>query len=287
MGDSYFFSISNQSGIACVSSAVGTLYQISHEEPLAIAVCPSSPIPWKSIVTDFVNKGEPSKRLSLEEYAKDFEEFLQPYQAKVAWNKLDQEKLKIIFLGYGAESIYPSSCNVTLCVDTSTNKLRFSQYDTKQISVDYSAAFDWNGKFSRLEPILFGRNKQTLNHMKKKLLNMFENYKLEIISKFENTPYDAYVKDSFCKYDVQKVLDPFNFADTSIRKDVRIGMGTFSIEEMVDSCEKIVLANNRLNLLLSKKKSNMRCTSQEVAVLTRTEGFSWLKHSKYAIQEED
>ena len=71
-----FLSIFNKSGIACASSEDHTLYQLSKEEPVVVAVDPNSPIPWESLIDGYKRLGEPKKHSELEGYAKDFEEYI-------------------------------------------------------------------------------------------------------------------------------------------------------------------------------------------------------------------
>ena len=52
--------------------------------------------------------------------------------------------------------------------------------------------------------------------------------------------------------------------------------------EMVTSAESLVNANVRLNHLKNGGKGLVGQT-REIAVLTRTEGFTWIKHSLFAI----
>lgn len=54
-----FIAIYNQSGIACASDTDNTIYRLSKEKPVAIAICPYSPIPWESIISQYLLKGEP------------------------------------------------------------------------------------------------------------------------------------------------------------------------------------------------------------------------------------
>ena len=51
--ETIFIALSNMSGIACASDRDHTLYQLSKKVPLALAVSPSSPIPWDSIIEQY------------------------------------------------------------------------------------------------------------------------------------------------------------------------------------------------------------------------------------------
>jgi hypothetical protein len=60
------------------------------------------------------------------------------------------------------------------------------------------------------------------------------------------------------------------------------GIETFSVEDMVMAAETIVNAEVRLDHLSSGCKTPLN-TTREIAVITRTEGLTWIKHSLYAI----
>lgn len=279
-----FFSISNQSGIACVSDTDGSLYQLSKKEPLAIAVCPHSPIPWDKIITDYKLKGEPMVRHTLEEYVKDFENFLQSCSADLAWNKLDEDQLKIIFFGYGCDSLYPSVCDVFIKIDKETNKIKFAKQVISSISVDGTAYFSWIGNFDRLLPIFLGCTPKVANRMTDKQQKLIESYKEKVIAKFKDTKHEGYIKDFFDKCDFSNDLHNITSdADATVTKKIFVGMGTFSIEDMLYSCEKIVTANVRLNNLLNHNGFNTSNTVKEIAVINLIEGFNWIKHSLFAI----
>ena len=48
--ETIFIALSNMSGIACASDRDHTIYQLSKNVPLALAVRPTSPIPWDGII---------------------------------------------------------------------------------------------------------------------------------------------------------------------------------------------------------------------------------------------
>ena len=60
------------------------------------------------------------------------------------------------------------------------------------------------------------------------------------------------------------------------------GIETFSVEDMVMAAETIVNAEVRLDHLSSGCKTPLN-TTREIAVITRAEGLTWIKHSLYAI----
>ena len=278
-----FIAIYNQSGIAMASDTDNAIYRLSKQEPLAIAVCPHSPIPWSSLITKYQRRGEPVYRKTLEEYARDFEAFLQQFPADLAWNKLDIDDSILIFLGYGIDDIYPSVCDIQVKVNEATCKLEFADTHTNQISICNDAGFNWNGDFERLATILCGATEKVHKFAKEKQQELFEAYKKRITEKFKGTKYEEYVNECLNKYETESLLnETVSDATFTTFQDIHKGLATFSIEEMVSSAENLVNANVRLNHLKNGGKGLIGST-REIAVLTRAEGFTWIKHSLFAI----
>ena len=278
-----FISLYNKSGIACASGTDNTIYRFSKEEPVAVAVCPFSPIPWESIITAYLRKGEPAHHLTLEEYARDFEQFLQTYPADNAWNGLNIDERNLIFLGYGTNDIYPSVCDILIAVDEDTEKMNFDEINNTAISIDNQAAFNWNGDFERVNPILHGITQAVKDFMIERVGDSIELYKKRVLDKFNGTKYEEYVKKSLDNYDFEAAQHSLVYDATGhIQYEVYRGLDSFSIEDMVLSCENIINANIRLNHLATGGKSLIGST-REIAVLTRAEGFTWIKHSLFAI----
>ena len=60
------------------------------------------------------------------------------------------------------------------------------------------------------------------------------------------------------------------------------GIDSFSIEDLVTASETLVNAEVRLKHLFSGGKEDLH-VSKEIAVITRTEGVTWIKHSLFAL----
>ena len=71
-----FIAFLNKHGIACASDTDMTLYALSKQEPVAIAVNPYSPIPWDNIINAYLRKGCIPLHDDFRDYARDFAEFL-------------------------------------------------------------------------------------------------------------------------------------------------------------------------------------------------------------------
>lgn len=279
-----FIAIYNQSGIACASDTDYTIYRLSKQEPIAIAICPYSPIPWEDIISQYIRKGEPKHHKTLEEYARDFEAFFQLFPADKAWNNQGINELNLIFLGYGEDEIYPSVCDIQIEVDEETEKMKLGYISQKQISLSGEAAgYNWNGNFERVASIIFGATEQVKQFATEKQFDIFHAYKQRLVERFKGTQYEEYVNKCLSEYpEAEAVPDPITESTANTFERVFEGISTFSIEELVSAAETLVNANVRLLHLKGGGKGLIGHT-REIAVLTRTEGFTWIKHSLFAI----
>ena len=278
-----FIAIYNQLGIACASDTDNTVFRLSKQEPVGVAVCPFSPIPWESYIIGYLRQGEPQHNKNLEEYARYFEAYLQQFPADLEWNHLCEDMLSLNFLGFGVDDIYPSKSYIHVKVNEKTGKLEFGEIDNVKISINNTAFLSWIGDFNCLDPILHGSTEKVKSLAKTKLSELFDTYKKRVIENFAGTKYEAYVNECLQKNSNFSIVDDSVSEATALAEEkLYDGIDTFSIEEMVTSSEKFVNANVRLNHLKKGGKGLIGST-REMAVLTRTEGFTWIKHSLFAI----
>lgn len=278
-----FIAICNQNGIACASDSDNTIFQISKKVPIALAVCTSSPVPWKEIITQYIRKGEPVAHKTLEEYARDFEAFLHNYPADKVWNKLCIDELNIIFLGYGEDEIYPSVCDIQIEVDEETEKMRFRVVRTKQVTISKTSALHYIGNWENLSAIIKGSSSKVQKAIIDKEQVIYESYVQRVKAKFKDTKYEDYVNQSLERAEKTVFVSSIvKSAKNSAVQENYLGISTFSVAELVDSVEKFVNANARLSHLKNGGRGLVGQT-KEIAVLTFAEGFTWIKHSVFAI----
>lgn len=278
-----FIALFNKSGIACASDTDNTIYRISREEPVAFAVCTDSPIPWNNIIAQYCRKGEPTHHNTIEEYARDFETFIQTLPADTAWNKFGIDELNLMVFGYGVEDIYPSVCDIQIVVDEVAGRMKFGSVSVDKISISNDAHLGIIGDWSCLEPIMSGATVHVQNYAVAKQLELYEKYKDRVMEKFKGTKYEEYVRESFENFDYKNSLPCI--VDNVIQKELRdvyVGIDSFSVEDIVTSAETLVNSNVRL-LHLKAGGKGLTGSTREIAVLTRAEGFTWIKHSLYAI----
>lgn len=278
-----FLLFANKEGLVCGGGADKTIFQLSKEEPVAMAVSPASPIPWAEIVENYRRKGEPLHHEEFELYTKDFELYLGGVDAKPEWRKLTSDESKLVFMGYGLEDMYPSVCEVNVALDKDTNSLKFGKVTTARISHKASTYLSFIGNFERVEMIFKGATTPMQQRMIAKAQEVYEEYMARVKAKFEDTEYEEMVDEYLANFDARQTAQ--NLVKEVCGKVVsrlKEGVSSFSIEDLVTAVETIINANMRLMNLQSGGKEPLGHT-HEIAVVTRAEGLTWIKHSLFAI----
>ena len=281
--ETIFIALSNMSGIACASDIDHTLYQLSKKVPLALAVSPTSPIPWDSIIEQYKQTGGPNEKKEFSDYAAHFLTFLSTIPVDKSLKFQSQHDLNIIFMGYGKEDLFPRVYDVILKVNPDKNILEedFSEYN--KLSHNKRADFNMLGDFEGVSTLLYGSTGDTREMIFKHYIKQYKTYKERVIEKFKDTEYASYVQDSFEAFDIKDIVaDNMNAATDDVLSKVFDGLDTFSIEDMVTAAETLVNAEVRLKRLASMGKEHPH-TTKEIVVITRTEGVTWLKHSLFAL----
>lgn len=281
--ETIFIALTNMSGIACASDRDHTLYQLSKNVPLALAVSPSSPIPWDSIIEQYKRTGGLEEKEEFSDYASHFLSFLSTIPVDKSWKFQSRHDLNIIFMGYGKEDLFPSIYDVILKVNPDKNALEEDFPEYNKISHNNDAAFNMLGDFEEVSTLLYGATQDTRTMLYENLIKQYEVYKKRVTEKFKDTEYKSYVQNNLEAFDVEEnVANKINTATDEVISQVKRGLDTFSIEDLVSAAETLVNAEVRLKHLLSKGEENPHST-KEIAVITRTEGVTWLKHSLFAL----
>lgn len=281
--ETIFIALSNMSGIACASDRDHTLYQLSKKVPLALAVSPTSPIPWDSIIEQYKRAGGPEEKKKFSDYASHFLEFLSTIPVDESWKFQFKSDHEAIFMGYGKEDMFPCIYDLDLKVNPDSKRLEKDFHDYKKLSHDHNAAFFLLGDFEEVLTLLCGTTMHTEGMLLENYSKQYEIYKERVIEKFKDTEYSSYVQKKFEENDILDiVLDNMNAATNKILSQVYEGLDSFSIEDLVTAAETLVNAEVRLKHLASMGKEHPHST-KEIAVITRTEGVTWLKHSLFAL----
>lgn len=275
--------ISNMSGIACASDTDRTIYQLSKTYPFAVAVNSYSPIPWDTIINNYKRLGEPEEKENISDYAKDFENSLSSMPVTEDYQDLSTEDSNIIFMGYGKEDLFPSIYDT--CISLTNGKWSFDNDRTEIFKITHQefAHINLLGNLDSIHTLIWGATPDVNDILIENHVKTFNVYKERVLERFKGTEFETFVT---------KKLDSYNAKETFIMKmceaidktytSVLDGIETFSVEDMVMATETILNAEVRLDHLSSGCKTPLN-TTREIAVITRTEGLTWIKHSLYAI----
>ena len=278
-----FLLFANMGGIVCGSSADMTIFQLSKKEPVALAVSPTSPIPWSNIIENYRRKGEPQSHNNFEQYAEDFNAYLSTNTAKSEWLNLNPDESKLIFMGYGTNDIYPTVYEIYVALNEKTMTLQFEKKTSIRIAHKNKVYWSYMGNFDRVEMIFQGATTPMNQFINTRVQALYDEYVARVKAKFSGTKYEQMVDERIAQFDVcSQAQNLVMNVSRNMHKRLQIGVDAFSIEDLVNAVETIINANLRLAHLQSSEKEPMGQTL-EIAVITRTEGLTWIKHSLFAI----
>lgn len=280
-----FFALFSKAGIACAADTDHTVYRLSKDLPVALAVNPLSPIPWEEIIEQFKKNLDSQTRESLADYAFEFDAFLSDYMVEDSGQGLSPLKERIMFFGYGSEDIFPSAYNVSAVIKA-TGVLGLEDGSVHSVTHRDLAFYHSLGNFESVMTLLTGTTGESRRMIFDRYVEAWEKYAGRVSSRFKGTEYEQYVEKHLVGYDYKSYIA--SRIDNPIHRTLlrlTIGVDSFSVEDMVTAVETIVNANSKLNHLRSNA-SGKPGNAQEIAVVTIPEGLSWIKHSLYHRRNE-
>ena len=275
--------ISNMSGIACASDTNRTIYQLSKTYPLAVAVNSYSPIPWDTIINNYKRLGELDVKENFEDYAKDFKKYLSSIPVSKDYPDLTTEDSNIIFMGYGKEDLFPQIYDTCICLTDGKWSFDSDRTEIFKVSHQKYAHINLLGNLDSVYTLIWGATSDVNDILLESHVKTFSVYKERVLKRFKGTEFEAFVTKKLEAYDAKQdfVMKMCEAVDNTCAS-VLEGIETFSVEDMVMAAETIVNAEVRLDHLSSRCKTPLNST-REIAVITRAEGLTWIKHSLYAI----
>ena len=276
-----FVAFLNKHGMACASDTDMTLYALSKKEPVAVAVNPYSPIPWDNIINAYLRQSDVAPHDDFSDYARDFAEFLKTVKSQKKWAKLTDEEANIIFLGFGQDDLFPSYIDANVRHDTASNALECELRSNCHIDHEFCAAYCKLGSFELMQPVLNGISQDARKSMIDKHTEDMNKYKTRVYAAMK-------------KHDCKTSLDDVEFdemgafmnelADMSgcHQRQLSMAIESFNIEDMVKVAETFVDANDQLEHLKAGG-FGLPNSTKELAVITRTEGLTWIKHGIFGL----
>ena len=271
----------NKHGMACASDTDMTLYALSKQEPVVLAVNSGSPLPWDSIINAYLRQGEIPLHENFGDYTRDFAVFLTTMTPKKDWKKLTRNESNIMFLGFGKEDLFPSAVDAYVQYDPKQRKMSVKIETELQISDDIRTAHFVLGDFDNMVPMLYGISSPVFKSMVDNSLEIFRSYKerLAISLREAGIKVDPEVFEVDDKKIYSEELIEMR-ENHSMRLDA--ALDGFNVEDLVATAETFVDAHDQLEHLKNGGKGTLQKT-KELAVITRTESLVWIKHSLYGL----
>ena len=276
-----FIAFLNKRGVACASDTDKTLYALSKREPVALAVNSYSPIPWDSIINNYLRKGEITSHDVFGDYARDFADYLATMETKPTWKDLSEDDRNIIFLGYGVDDVFPSVVDIMVKYDRKSKKL-VCEFDIER-SIDHNHETDFFmlSHFENTQPVIYGISDATRSRMIEEYSSRIKIFGQRIIDAVKGTEYEKSVRNAIANYNGEDDFAQITYGITGNHlQQIDTAIDSFNIEDLVQVAENFVDAKVQIDHLKNGGKGELRQT-RELAVITRTEGVVWIKHSLY------
>ncbi len=278
-----FVAFLNKRGIACASDTDMTLYALSRQEPVALAVNSYSPIPWDSIINTYLRQGEITKHEIFGDYARDFSSYLSTVKINPAWKNLTEDEGKIIFLGYGSDDVFPSAVDIQVHLDDESDKLVCDFNIERGIDHGNETDFYTLTHFDNTQPIMFGISDVAREKLIEKQSALIDIFKQRILDVVKGTKYEENIQKKLSEYDATTTIADITYQQSDIQLNrIDTALDSFNIEDLVKVAEDFVDAKVQLDHLKSGGKGELPHT-KELAVITRTEGVVYIKHCIFGL----
>ena len=273
-----FFS---KAGIVAASDSDFSIRPMSKKYPVAMSVNIYSPIPWKTIIDDYLLENENCSFSTIREMTDSFISYFNHRKLSSSIFKKDPDEI-IYFMGFNENDIYPSL--IALKIDADDKKqLILSDFFARNVSPEDFSFYAPIGDFKFVSPILAGATVQFMDTVQKNEVKLLTIYRDKLLEKVKGMPFEKKWSEKLQNFNIKEAVDEMiTNAVQSVMREIAIGIDTFSIKDMVDYAETLVNAEVRLRSLKNKEKGFQRGT-REIAVITIPEGLTWIKHHLFAI----
>ena len=278
-----FVAFLNKRGIACASDTDNTLYALSRQEPVALAVNSYSPIPWDSIINAYLRQGEIAKHETFGDYARDFSNYLSKVKINPAWKNLTEDEGNIIFLGFGSDDVFPSAVEIQVHLDDKASELVCDIKSEQGIDHYKRTGYYTLTRFETIQPITHGVNDVARLKLMEKQAALIDIYKQRILDAVKGTEYEEKIKKKLSEFDAFISFTDITFDQSNEQLNrIDTALDSFNIEDLVKVAEDFVDAKVQLDHLKSGGKGELPHT-KELVVITRTEGIVYIKHCLFGL----
>ena len=271
----------NAKGVACASDTDDTIFKLSATKPVGIAINSLINISWRPVIDHYLRQSKQEDLRNLRDFADDFVEFLNQFYETIA-EKIPQKGCETFLFGFNELLLYPSIYCVVL-KRGADGKIETEIIMERDVTLDDIAFFMPLGEFDCTSPILAGATDEFMDKAADDIAIQLEIYRGRLLKAADGREEEDKLRNFFDNTDLKEMAKNIVTEKLSeVFQEIAQGIASFSIEEMVDSAETLINAELRLDHLRKRKQIPVGFT-KEIAVMTFPEGFTWLKHSVFAI----
>lgn len=271
----------NAKGVACASDTDDTIFKLSATKPVGMAINSLINISWRPIIDHYLRQSKQENLRNLKDFAEDFVAFLNQFYETVA-ECLPKNGCETLLFGFNELQLYPSIFCVLL-KRGNDGKIETETIMERDVTLDDIAFFMPLGEFDCTAPILAGASDEFMDKAAEDIAFQLEIYRQRLLKTACGREEEDKIRNFFNETDLKVMAKNIITENLSeVFQEIAEGIATFSIEEMVDSAETLINAELRLDHLRKRKQTPVGFT-KEIAVMTFPEGFTWLKHSVFAI----
>ena len=236
-----FVAFLNKRGIACASDTDMTLYSLSQQEPVGLAVNSYSPIPWDTIINSYLKQGEIVKHEIFGDYARDFSNYLSTININPAWKNLTEDDGNIIFLGFGTNDVFPSAVDIQVHLNDDATQLVCDFNIERSIDHNNVTEFFMLSHFENTQSVMYGIFDATRQKIIDKRNALFETFEERILNAVKDSEFEEAIHNEITEYnssyDFGEVT--YNMTGNHLQR-VRTAIDSFNIEDLVKVAEDFV-----------------------------------------------
>lgn len=273
--------IFSRGGIVAASDSDFSIRPLSKTSPVAMAVNTHSSIPWKSIIDDYLLQVTFRHFATVEDAYESFADYFRERKIPAACIEKDCKE-NILFMGYNENYLYPSMALADITRDDKID-LDISDPFVLDVSQIDSGFYYVIGNLDFVSPLLSGASDSIIEAVKINEIKLLSNYRTALIEKIEGMNADKKWINNVRNFDIENAVDDkLSYSIDSVMDEVMVEFDSLSIGEIAVYAESLI--NTECQLRILRNKGNGNCFgTREIAVLTSTEGLTWIKHSLFAI----
>lgn len=249
-------SVFNKGGGAIVAEKEDSILPVvigSYIKPAAFVVGLRGRYPWRDLILSFCESC-PSYN-GIKDLSSNFRDYVNRSDAFAGYDAYGSCDGGLLLCGYDEEDIFPSVVRFGVASSCSRS---LKILEEQKVTFKNPALIITLGDMNVISPVLSG---------------------------VSSSIYESCIKFCECKDEISnrdRFKEHLLKLNSDFRQSMVTGIDTFDIQDMIDTGE--TLFNAYIRLKNAETGKNVKAASAtEIAVLTKTEGITWIKHSIHAI----